>query len=268
MSRITKQPRYSQNFLINQGVCRRIIELAALMPDDRVVEIGPGRGALTALLLERAYELWLIEIDPALIEPLRARFGPRDRLHLMQADALRFPFEQIPAPFKVVANLPYAVASPLLIRLLELRGAISFMVLMFQREVAERLTAAPGSRRYGLLSILAQLYADVALQMIVSPGSFRPPPKVESAVVTVTPRPRPRVAIEDETVFLRLVRQGFALRRKTLGRSLRHLSGISMTAERAAALLREAGIDPMRRPETLSIEEWARLSRVIAPKIQ
>lgn len=236
-----------------------------MSPDDRVVEIGPGRGALTAHLIDRARELWLIELDPALLGPLREKFAGRDRLHLIHADAMRFPFSQIPAPFKVVANLPYAVASPLLIHLLEVRRSISRMVLMFQREVAERLTAEPGSRRYGLLTVLARLYADVTLELIVSPGSFRPPPKVESAVVTVMPRTEPRIPLDEEAQFLRLVRRGFAHRRKTLLNNLRHSAlpdgPTPLTAEQAVVLLRRADIDPVRRPETLGIEDWARLSR-------
>jgi 16S rRNA (adenine1518-N6/adenine1519-N6)-dimethyltransferase len=259
-----KKPRHSQHFLVNQRLCQKIVALAKLSPDDRVVEIGPGRGALTVLLLERVRELWLIEVDAALARGLRERFGQREGLHLMHADAMRFPYEEIPPPFTVVANLPYAIASPLLIRLLELRQRIPRMVLMFQREVAERLTAAPGGRSYGLLTILAQLYADVAVEMIVAPGSFRPAPKVESAVVTVLPRPRPRIPLDDEALFLRLVRHGFSQRRKTLRHSLRRLPDSPFTAEQSAALLRHAGIDPMRRPETLSIEEWGHLSRSCA----
>jgi 16S rRNA (adenine1518-N6/adenine1519-N6)-dimethyltransferase len=253
--------KYSQHFLVNQSLCQKIVGLAALSPDDRVLEIGPGRGALTALLIEQVRELWLLEVDSALVRGLRERFGGRERLHLIQADAMRFPYEEIPPPFKVVANLPYAVASPLLIRLLELRQRIPRMVLMFQREVAERLTAEPGGKSYGLLTILAQLYADVTLEIRVAPGSFRPPPKVDSAVVTVVPRARPRIPLEDEALFVRLVRHGFAHRRKTLRNNLRHAP---LTAEQAAALLQHAGLEPMRRPETLDLEEWGHLSRSCA----
>ncbi|HXZ25265.1 MAG TPA: 16S rRNA (adenine(1518)-N(6)/adenine(1519)-N(6))-dimethyltransferase RsmA [Nitrospiria bacterium] len=251
-----KKPRYSQHFLVNRSLCRRIVDLARLTKDDRVVEIGPGRGALTSWLLERAGEVWAIEVDPTLAGGLRERIGRHPHFHLIEQDALRVRFEELPAPFKVVANLPYAVASPLLIRLLEARRSIPLMVLMFQREVAERLIAAPGGRRYGLLSIIAQLYADVRLELTVSPGSFRPPPKVESAVVTVTPRAEPAIPIGDEAAFLRLVRQGFAHRRKTLRNNLGHAH---LTSEECDALLHGAGIDPARRPETLSLEEWGRL---------
>jgi 16S rRNA (adenine1518-N6/adenine1519-N6)-dimethyltransferase len=128
---------------------------------------------------------------------------------------------------------------------------------MFQREVAERLVAKPGSRTYGFLSIVAQLYAEVKLELTVSPGSFRPPPKVDSAVVTVTPRAEPLIPLDDEAAFLRLVRHGFAHRRKTIRNNLSH----ALPAARCDALLDDAGIDPKRRPETLSLEEWGRLSR-------
>ncbi|MBI3622254.1 MAG: ribosomal RNA small subunit methyltransferase A [Nitrospirae bacterium] len=252
-----KQPRFSQHFLVNQSLCRKIVELAHLSPTDRVVEIGPGRGALTSLLLEQAGDVWAIEVDSTLAGHLRERFGGRPHFHLVLQDALRVDYGALPAPFTVVANLPYAVASPLLIRLLEARRSIPLMVLMFQREVAERLTAKPGGREYGFLSIVAQLYAEIKLAFTVSPGSFRPPPKVDSAVVTVTPRPDPLIALEDEAAFLRLVRHGFAHRRKTIRNNLSHV----LPADRCDALLDNAGIDPKRRPETLSLEEWGKLSR-------
>lgn len=257
-----KKPKFSQHFLINRGICQRIVDLAKLTPTDRVVEIGPGRGALTSLLLEQAGEVWAIEVDSFLAAPLRERLSNRPHFHLIEQDAMRVAFEELAAPFKVVANLPYAVASPLLVRLLEARRSIPLMVLMFQREVAERLVAKPGSRTYGFLSIVAQLHAEVKLELIVSPGSFQPPPKVDSAVVTVTPRPNPLIPLDDDAAFLRLVRHGFAHRRKTIRNSLRHLSpDIQFTADQTDALLREAGIDPTRRPETLGIDEWGRLAR-------
>jgi 16S rRNA (adenine1518-N6/adenine1519-N6)-dimethyltransferase len=251
-----KKPHYSQHFLINRGVCQRIVALATLSPSDQVLEIGPGHGALTSLLLEQAGGVWAIEVDPTLVSELRERLGDQPRLQLIQQDALHIAFEELPAPFKVVANLPYAVASPLLIRLLEARRSIPLMVLMFQREVAERLVATPGGRRYGLLTIIVQLYADVRLELTVSPGSFRPPPKVDSAVVTVRPHAEPVISLEDEAAFLRLVRLGFAHRRKTLRNNLGHAH---LTASQCEALLRGADINPARRPETLSLDEWGQL---------
>jgi 16S rRNA (adenine1518-N6/adenine1519-N6)-dimethyltransferase len=253
-----KRPRYSQHFLVNRSLCRRIVELAHLTPNDRVLEIGPGRGALTTLLLEGAGEVWAVEVDPLLAGRLREQFGDRPHFHLIQQDALRVAFDDLPAPFKVVANLPYAVASPLLFRLLEARRSIPRMVLMFQREVAERLVAEPGTRRYGFLTIVAQFYADVQLALTVSPGSFRPPPQVDSAVVIVTPRAEPAIPVEDEAAFLLLVRLGFAHRRKTLRNNL----GLAhLTAVQCDGLLRGADIDPGRRPETLSLDDWGRLYR-------
>ena len=253
-----KKPKYSQHFLVNQRLCRAIVELAEIAPADRVLEIGPGRGALSALLAERARELWLIEVDQALVTALRARFGGEEHVQIFHADALRFPYEQLTAPFKVVANLPYAVASPLLVRLLELRGNISRMVLMFQREVADRLVARPGTRHYGLLTVLARLAAEIRLEKIVSPGSFQPPPKVESAVVTVTPRAESLMAHEDEVRVVALARHGFAHRRKTIRNGLRQ---IPWPADAVDAALGAAMIDPARRPETLDLDDWGRLAR-------
>jgi len=227
-----------------------------LSSSDRVIEIGPGRGALTSLLIEQAGEVWAIEVDPVLADRLREQFGDRPHFHLVKQDALRVAFEELPAPFKVVANLPYAVASPLLIRLLEAHRSIPLMVLMFQREVAERLVAKPGGRQYGFLTVAAQLHAEIRVELTVSPGSFSPPPKVDSAVVTVTPRPAPLIPVDDEAAFLRLVHHGFAHRRKTIRNGLRQTLA---TAEQCDALLRGAGIDPERRPETLGLDEWGHL---------
>jgi 16S rRNA (adenine1518-N6/adenine1519-N6)-dimethyltransferase len=251
-----KKPRYSQHFLVNRGVRQRIVDLATLSPSDRVLEIGPGHGALTSLLLERAGGVWAIEIDPTLVGELRERFGNQPHLHLIQQDALRVAFDELPAPFKVIANLPYAIASPLLIRLLEARRSIPLMVLMLQREVAERLVAKPGNRRYGFLSVVVQLSAEVRLEFTVSPGSFHPPPKVDSAVITVKPLEESVVSLDDEAAFLRLVRLGFAHRRKTLRNNF---GRAHLTPAQCDALLRGAGIDPGRRPETLGLDEWGRL---------
>lgn len=259
----TKKPRSSQHFLVNKSLARKIVDLAEINPDDLVVEIGPGRGSLTTPLLDRARRVWAIELDGRLVRHLHEQFsqqlsGPNPPLRIIQADAMAYPFTEVPAPFKVVANLPYAIASPLLIRLLELRRHIPLMVLMFQREVADRLTAQPGSRRYGLLTILAQLYAELECCAIVSPGSFRPRPKVESAIVKVVPRPQPLVALPDDREFVRLVRVAFSHRRKTLLNCLRQAQ---LTAPQCRELLDMAHIDPRRRPETLAIEEWGDLSR-------
>ena len=251
--------RLSQHFLVNRSLCRKIVSLADLAPTDRVLEIGPGRGALTEFLLAGAGEVWVIELDRQLSRQLASRFGHHQHLTIIESDALRYSYERLSGPFKVVANLPYAIASPLLLRLLERRQAIPLMVLMFQREVAERLVAQPGGRQYGVLTIFTQLYADVSLRMIVSPGSFRPRPKVESAIVTVTPRPQLRIRVTDENEFIKLVRAAFTHRRKTIRNGLL-FAGLSSDACRLA--LQRASIDPQRRPESLTLEDWGRLSNV------
>lgn len=246
---------FGQHFLADAHVAGRIIRLAALQPGEAVVEIGPGRGALTIPLATRAGRVIAIERDRMLYDALRPVVADFPTVDLRCDDALTYPYATIDRPFKVVANLPYAVAVPLLFRLLEHRRQIPLMVLMLQREVAARLAAGPGSKAYGSLSIAVQYAADVRLAFTVPPGAFRPPPRVDSAVVTVTPRATPRVQVQDEARFFALVRAAFAQRRKTVLNALR---AYDETA-RWRATFAATGIDPTRRAETLNIEEFARL---------
>jgi 16S rRNA (adenine1518-N6/adenine1519-N6)-dimethyltransferase len=248
-----------QHFLRDPGIAGAIVDLVAPTPKDLVVEIGPGEGALTAELGRRAGRLIALEIDPTLVPRLRQRFPSVD---VVEADARTWDYRALAAPpggrVLVAGNLPYSVGKPILMALVAARTAIHEMVLMLQREVAERVAAAPGSRIYGSLSVLTQLYGDVRIALRVPPGAFRPPPKVDSAVLHLRVLPAPRVPLADEHRFARVVRAAFAQRRKTLANAL--AGGLGIPAHRARSAVEAAGIDPGRRAETLTIPEFAALA--------
>jgi len=252
-------PRRSlgQHFLIDKNIVHKIVRLAELQPGETVLEIGPGRGILTEALLDSSGLVVAVELDAALCAHLRATLGRRSNFRLVEGDALTFDYAQVPSPFLVVANLPYYVSTPLLFRLLEDRRRIDRLVLMLQEEVVARLAAAPGGKDYGALSIAAQFYCEVRQAFRVPPTCFRPKPQVGSAVVVLTPLRKPRVSVADEAFFFRIVRAGFAHRRKALPNSLRDEG---FEGAPTAAALEQAGIDPRRRAETLSIEEFAALT--------
>ncbi len=248
---------FGQHFLIDKNIVRKIVRLAQLQPGETVLEIGPGRGILTEALLEASGLVVAIELDAALCAHLRETIGARPNFQLIEGDALVFDYAQVPSPFLVVANLPYYVSTPLLFRLLEQRRRIDRLVLMLQEEVAVRLAAAPGGKEYGALSIAAQLWCDVRVSFKVPASCFRPQPKVGSAVVALMPLAQPKVAVRDEKMFFKVVRGGFAHRRKALLNSLRDEG---FEAAPTAAALKKAGIDPRRRAETLSLAEFASLA--------
>lgn len=256
---MSRRRALGQHFLRDPAVARAIVDLADPGPRDVVVEIGAGEGALTGELARRAGRLVALEIDPALVARLRARFPG---VEVVEADARRWDFAALGAPpggrVLVVGNLPYSASKPILAALVAARAAIARMVLMLQREVAERVAAAPGSRQYGSLSVLTQLYCDVRVAFRVPPGAFRPPPRVESAVVELTVLPRPRAPVADERRFHAVVRVAFAQRRKTLANALAGSLGRPLDAVRQA--LEEVGIEPRRRAETLTIPEFSRVA--------
>ena len=255
-----KRRALGQHFLRDAGIARAIVELVGPTAADLVVEIGPGEGALTEVLARRAGRVIALEVDPALIERLRRRLPA---VEVLEADARGWDYGALSAPaggrVLVVGNLPYSVGKPILQALVTARTAIDRMALMLQREVAERVAAPPGGKTYGSLSVLTQLYCDVRVALRVPPGAFRPPPKVDSAVLDVRPLPAPRVNVENEPRFHTVVRAAFAQRRKMLANALAAGLGLSVDSARTAAAA--AGIDPGRRAETLDIKEFAELAR-------
>lgn len=259
-----------QHFLADAAVAARIAEAVGATAADVVCEIGAGTAALTAPLAARAGRLVALEVDPALHARLAAGVGRRPNVEVRLADARRFPYEGLralrPMPtgrVLVAGNLPYSASKPILLRLFEARAALDAVTVMLQREVAERLTAAPGTRAYGVLSVLWQVWADVALLFTVPPAAFRPPPAVESAVVRAAFRVEPRVPLADPAAFVRVVKAGFALRRKTLANALR-AAFPRFGAPGVEAALREAGVDGQRRAESLTASEFARLAEFFA----
>lgn len=260
-----------QHFLADPAVAERIVDAVGATPTDLVCEIGAGTGALTALLATRAGRVVALEIDPALHARLAAGPGRRAAVDLRLADARGFDYASLrdarPTPegrFLVVGNLPYSASKPILLRLWEARASIDAATLMLQREVAERLTASPGGKAYGALSVLWQAWADPALLFVVPARAFRPPPAVESAVVQAVFRRTPRVALGDPAMFVQVVKAGFAQRRKTLANALRagfpRLGGAEVQRR-----LGRAGLDGRRRAETLNLEEFARLAHFFVP---
>ena len=238
----------------------KVIEAIGPAPEDRFLEIGPGRGILTLRLAPRVGELTAVEID----RDLAARLAPElpRNVRLVAGDFLDFDVRPLVTggPLRVAGNLPYNVSSPILFKLLtawRAHGRIADATLMLQREVADRLTATPGTGDYGVLAILIQRHADVDRLLELPPGAFRPPPKVRSAVVRLRFRPA-RASVRDEAVFERLVRTLFMQRRKTVLNALRPLADERHADP--AALLRLSAIDPIRRPETLQLPELARLA--------
>lgn len=256
--------RLGQHFLRDRGVIARIVAAIAPARDDVVVEIGPGRGALTYALLPRLARLHAVEFDRDLIDPLAAQAGDYGDLQLHNVDALTFDFRALaPAPeaapaqrLRVVGNLPYNISTPLLFHLFAQIDCIGDMVFMLQKEVAARLAAAPGGKDYGRLSVMTQAVCAVEDMFDVPPGAFNPPPKVNSAVVRLTPHSTPPCTLAKTPAFAEVVRLAFAQRRKTLRNNLKSV----FTDEVLAA----CAIDPNRRAETLTLMEFCRLAEALA----
>ena len=264
------QKRFGQNFLNNQSIITRIIEALDPKPGERIIEIGPGEGALTHALLERQSRVVAIEFDNNLIPALERKHGGDENFQLIHADALTTDFCEIikPSPTaRVVANLPYNVSTAILQRLIEQRACVTEMVLMLQREVVDRITAAPGSPERGYLSVLVEAFCETEKLFDVAPGSFRPAPKVWSSVVRVTPRLASSAKVKDEKLLWQLVSAGFAQRRKTILNNLRnappHLQETVKNHGGASIVLCRAEVELQRRAETLTLEEWARIARAM-----
>jgi len=249
--------RLGQNFLYDPSILLRIIETADLSGGDTVVEIGPGPGKLTRMLSERVAKVIAVELDRTLFEKLQADLCGYRNVELVNMDALQYPYEDI-GDFKVVANIPYYITTPIIFRLLETGKRLKTMTLMVQKEVADRIAASPGTKDYGVLSIMVQYRAVAEKKFGIPKEAFRPVPKVDSAVLHFVIRDEPPVSLKDEEMFSRVVRTAFSQRRKTLANSLKPLT--RDVRER----LQEADIDPGRRPETLSMKEFAAIADILA----
>lgn len=257
-----------QNFLVGAHYPRRIVDSVTPRSGETIIEIGPGQGALTGLLLESGARVIAVELDPELIPRLSEMFSGRENFRLVEADALKVDYCELIAPddtARVVANLPYYISTPILQHLIEHRRCVREMTLMLQREVVERITAGPGGKEYGFLSVLAQFYCEVEKLFDVPPGAFRPTPKVYSSALRLRTRARPAAPVNDEALLIELTKVLFAQRRKTIFNNLRagrnRLGPLDESA--IAGLLSSCGLDPKRRAEDLSIEEIARLANAL-----
>lgn len=252
---MSHQPRkrFGQHFLADRHYVDRIVAAIDPQPGDAVVEIGPGLGALTRPLLERLDRLHVVEIDRDLAAQLADAFQP-DRVAVHVADALAFDFTALPEPLRVVGNLPYNISTPLLFRLVEFADRLRDLTFMLQKEVVDRMVAAPSTPEYGRLSVMLQYRFEMTKLFDVPPGAFRPPPKVDSAVVRMVPRPAADLAACDASRLAAIVTAAFGQRRKTLRNAL---AGLLDSDE-----IQHAGIDPGARGETLSVAEFVRLANV------
>ena len=255
-----------QNFLHDRSVIDKIVMAVNPKPGDRLVEIGPGQGALTFPLLDRHGELTVIEFDRDLIAPLTEAARSHGRLEIIHRDVLQVDFTELAASvnpdavdsasassqIRLVGNLPYNLSSPILFHALDHAAAITDMVFMLQKEVVDRMAAGPGSKVYGRLSVMLQAYCTVSPLFIVPPGAFHPVPKVDSAVVRLVPRPAAEIKVVNRTVFAHVVRDAFGQRRKTLRNALSRVCD--------AAALESAGISPQARAEQVDVADFVRLA--------
>ena len=245
--------RFGQHFLTDRHYLRRIVEAIAPAAGDTMVEIGPGTGLMTEGLAGHVANLHVLEIDRELAAALRERFPP-ELVTVHEGDALAFDFAQLPAPLRIVGNLPYNVSSPILFHVALSADRVADCLFMLQKEVVDRMVAAPGTEAYGRLSVMLQYRFAMARLFDVPPGAFSPPPKVDSAIVHMRPLPAGRARAKDERLFERVVAAAFSQRRKTLRNAVRAFVD--------AESFTRAGIDPQRRGETLSVAEFIALADV------
>jgi 16S rRNA (adenine1518-N6/adenine1519-N6)-dimethyltransferase len=275
--RPTRKPKLGQHFLDDASAARRIVEALGEVTQGTVLEIGPGRGVLTSLLANRVRRLIAIELDRVLAAQLRMKFSLYPNVEIIEGDVLAIDFStlfgpkpgasrpglvQTPAPVPVVGNLPYYITSDILLRLFEFRESFSTIVVMVQKEVADRLAASPGSRDYGLLSATAQLYAKVERLFTLPPSAFSPPPKVHSAVVRLVIAPRLEKLKVEEEGFIKFLKLSFGQKRKTLWNNLK----TEYPANSLKEALQDAGVKPTIRAEALPLEKTAAIFRALVSK--
>lgn len=250
-----------QNFLCNEETVNDIVKKAEVSKDDIVIEIGPGVGTMTEKLLNAAKFVYAVEIDKNLIQILNNEFNNYDNLKIIEGDALKIDFSKIvegKKNVKVVANLPYYIATPIVIRLIKNKYGLKSITVMVQKELGERFEAKPCSKAYGEVSVLMQYLCNVKIVKNVPSSMFIPKPKVDSVVVRLDMLEKPPVHVDDEKLFEKVVKNAFAMRRKTLYNAL--LRGMKIEGTKLKEILKISGIDPKRRGETLTIKEFANLS--------
>ena len=255
MAQVYPRKSLGQHFLVDYGALRRVSDAADIQPTDTVVEVGPGTGLLTRLLAEKAAQVIAIEMDESLVSRLGQDLSDLHNVSIVHGDAREWDPAPVGRPYKMVSNLPYYAATPIIRRFLECPSPPSVMAVTIQREVAQSMTANPGEMH--ILSVAVQLYGKPRIMGYIRPGSFRPPPKVTSAIVRINVYDKPALALDNTDAFFQIVRAGFSSARKQLRNSLANSFDLSGT--KMEELLREAGINPRLRAEALSLEDWGRL---------
>lgn len=267
--RFNFQKKYGQNFLIDTHVLDKIIAAANITKDDMVLEVGPGIGTMTQYLCEHAREVVAVEIDKNLIPILEDTLSEYHNVTVIQNDILKVDIEKIVQernagkPIKVVANLPYYITTPIIMGLFESHVPIENITVMVQKEVADRMQVGPGTKDYGALSLAVQYYAEPYIVANVPPNCFMPRPKVGSAVIRLTRHSKPPVAVTDEKLMFGLIRASFNQRRKTLVNGLNNSPELNFTKEEITRALENMGLPPTVRGETLTLEDFARLSELL-----
>ena len=255
-----KKRPLGQNFLIDLSIAQNIIQLAHIQPGEPVVEIGPGKGVLTQLLIQQADSLTAIELDPQLSQGLQNRFSNTPSFKLVDGDAAKFDYGSLGVGLNVVSNLPYYAATHIMKKLIHYRKHIRSMTLMLQKEVVDRLTAKPGLRAYGSLSVYVHYHCEVQRLLEIPNYAFSPKPKIDSSLISLTPLPQPRVQVEDPKLFFKMVNSAFFHKRKMLKNNLKDWKHLFNEKNGQARL---AGIDLNRRGETLSLDEFADLANYL-----
>jgi 16S rRNA (adenine1518-N6/adenine1519-N6)-dimethyltransferase len=266
------QKKYGQNFLIDAHILEEIIEAAQILPDDFVLEIGPGIGTMTQYLCEAARQVVAVEIDANLIPILQDTLSSYDNVEVMNADILKVDIGRLASehnggrPIKVVANLPYYITTPIIMGLFESHVPIDSITIMVQKEVADRMQEGPGSKEYGALSLAVQYYAKPQIVVTVPPSCFMPQPKVGSAVIRLTRHEEPPVSVQSEKLLFWIIRASFNQRRKTLVNGLYNFGAFSLTKEELQGCIEALGVPANIRGEALSLEQFAQLSNLIFEK--
>ena len=256
--------RYSQNFLVQSSIAQKIVGELGIKPGDSVLEIGPGRGILTDILLRENARLTVVEIDSLLAETLSKKWAAHASFRVIHSDFLDMKLPQdlgdLNGKIKIIGNLPYAVTSPILQKILEWSGW-DLAVFMVQKEVADRICSAPGSKDYSVLTVSVQSRSSAEKTFNVAPGAFKPPPKVMSSVIRLKPLAEPRFAPDEEGIFFATAKAAFAQRRKMAANSL--ANSLKISAESARSALLRCGLSPTARAETFSVDDFARLARIL-----
>ena len=259
---LSPRKKLGQHFLTDRNILDKVIRTAEVSQEDVILEVGPGLGEMTLALAKKADQVIAVEIDSKLAELLRKKMSGLPNVKIILGDILKIDFNslsrEVGSPLKVVANLPYQISTPLLFRFIESKKIFSSFTLTLQREVAERIGASPGGKEYGPLSIFMQIFLDVSIRFFIKPSAFFPPPKVESAVVQMVWKEEPVIELKSEEWFKKVVKASFGYRRKTLINALKH-SNLALS-ESVELKMDKIGIDPRRRPGTLTLQEFIRLA--------